>query len=86
MSAPVLVSLGHETGTTVIDAREVLREAFKAQANAIIVAHNHPSGNLTPSMADIETTKELQSLFDRFGVEFIDHLIIGKSGFRSILA
>ena len=86
LSAPVLVSLGHEPGTTAIDAKEVFREAFKAKADAVIVAHNHPSGNLTPSMADIETTKELQSLFGRFGVEFIDHLIIGKNGFKSILA
>ena len=64
----------------------MFREALKVGADAIIVAHNHPSGDLTPSKGDIETTKELQSLFDRFGVEFIDHLIIGKSGFRSILA
>ena len=85
LSAPVLVSLGHEVGTTAIDVKDVFREALKVGADAIIVAHNHPSGDLTPSKGDVETTKELQSLSDRLGLKFIDHLIIGKSGFTSVM-
>ena len=76
MSAPVLVSLGHEVGTVAIDVNDVFREALKVGANAIIVAHNHPSGDLTPSKGDVETTKGLQSLSDRLGLKFIDHLIM----------
>ena len=85
LSAPVLVSLGHEVGTTAIDVKDVFRGALKVGADAIIVAHNHPSGDLTPSKGDVETTKELQSLSDRLGLKFIDHLIIGKSGFASAI-
>ena len=85
LSAPVLVSLGHELGTTAIDAKEVFRAAFKVGADAVIVAHNHPSGDLMSSKADIETTRELQLLSDRLGMKFIDHLIICKSGFKSVM-
>ena len=66
------------------DIRDVFREALKVGADAIIVAHNHPSGDLTPSKADVETTKDLQSLSDRLGIKFIDHLIIGTRGFKSV--
>ena len=68
-----------------IDVKDVFREALKVGADAVIVAHNHPSGDLTPSKGDVETTKELQSLSDRLGLKFIDHLIIGKSGFTSAM-
>ena len=53
LAKPVLVSVGHEDGTAVIDAGAIFREALKVGAEEIIVAHNHPSGNLTPSRADI---------------------------------
>ena len=76
LSAPLLVSLGHERGTTEIDPREVFREALKAGAEKIIVAHNHPSGDLTPSAADIRATRELKELASRIGLRLLDHLII----------
>ena len=75
---PVLVSLGHTRGTTTVDLGEVFRVAFKAQADAIIVAHNHPSGDPTPSKADLQITKALQSAAQLLGVKFLDHLILAS--------
>lgn len=75
---PILVSLGHLRGTTVVDLKEVFREAFKVGADAIIVAHNHPSGDPTPSKADLQITKVLQSAANLLGVKFLDHLILGS--------
>ena len=74
---PVLVSLGH-TGTAAIDFREVFREAFAKNADAIIVAHNHPSGNPRPSKEDLRLTAALQSAAHQLGIKFLDHLIIGS--------
>jgi len=79
LAKPILVSVGHQDGTTAIDAGAVFREALKAGAEEIIVAHNHPSGDITPSKADIAATKELKDLAARLGVAFVDHIILGAS-------
>ncbi len=79
LAKPILVSVGHEDGTAAIDAGAVFREALKAGAEEIIVAHNHPSGNLTPSKADIAATAELKDLAERLGVVFLDHIILGAT-------
>ena len=73
---PVLVSLGHVRGTTAVELGEVFREAFKVDSDAIIVAHNHPSGNPAPSKADKQLTSALQSTARLLGIKFLDHLII----------
>ena len=78
LAKPILVSVGHEDGTTAIDAGAIFREAFKASAEEIIVAHNHPSGDPTPSKADYDTTKKLNDGASLVGLELIDHLIIGN--------
>ena len=75
---PILVSLGHIRGTTAVEFREVFREAFKVDADAIIVAHNHPSGDPTPSKSDLQLTTALQSAANLLGIKFIDHLILGS--------
>ena len=77
LSAPVMVSLGHEDGTTVVAQGEVFDEALKAGARSIIVAHNHPSGDLTPSKADIAATKKLREAGSLLGVSLLDHFILG---------
>ena len=88
---PVLVSLGHTHGTTTVDLGEVFRTAFKAQTDAIIVAHNHPSGDPTPSKADLQLTSALQSTARLLGIKFLDHLVLGSAdcekgrGFVSII-
>ena len=76
LAKPILVSVGVKDGTTTVDAGVILRETLKAGAEEIIVAHNHPSGNLKPSKADIATTKELAELAGRLHVRLLDHLIL----------
>ena len=78
LAKPILVSVGHEDGTAAIDAGAIFREALKVGAEEIIVAHNHPSGNLTPSRADIAATSRLQDGAELVGLKLIDHLIIGN--------
>jgi len=78
LAKPILVSVGCKDGTTTVDPKEVFKAAFKAGADAIIVAHNHPSGNLTPSKADLRLTEELKSRAEWLGLEFIDHIILGS--------
>lgn len=79
LAEPILVSVGHEDGTAQIDAGAVFREALKAGAEEIVVAHNHPSGDPTPSKADIAATKRLREAGDLLSVPLLDHLILGKS-------
>jgi len=78
LSAPVLVSLGAQTGTAAVGLGEVFREALKAGARSIVVAHNHPSGDLTPSLADIAMTAKLREAGNLLGVSLLDHLILGS--------
>lgn len=79
LAKPILVSVGHQDGTTAIDAGAIFREALAARAEEIIVAHNHPSGDPAPSRADIAATKELSKAGELLGVPLVDHLIIGDS-------
>ena len=66
--------------------REVVKRALELNASALILVHNHPSGDPTPSQADITMTGQIQSACDAMGLTLHDHLIIGKScelSFRS---
>lgn len=79
LSKPVLVSIGTQNGTAEVQLGDVFSEAYKADAKAIIVAHNHPSGDPTPSKADIAFTAALMDMCDCLGnIQFLDHLIIGS--------
>ena len=85
LAKPILVSVGHMDGTATIDAGAIFREALTAGAEEIIVAHNHPSGDLTPSKADIAATMKLREAADLLSVPLIDHIILGRGGaFRSL--
>ncbi len=79
LAKPILVSVGSEDGTAVIDAGAIFREALKAGAEEIIVAHNHPSGDPTPSKADCDTTVRLNEGAGLVGLELIDHIILGSA-------
>src|SRR5690606_8549446 len=68
---------------SIVHPREVFREAIKRSAASIIVAHNHPSGDPTPSQEDIQVTKRLADTGKLIGIEVLDHLIIGDGKFRS---
>ncbi|RMG25373.1 MAG: JAB domain-containing protein [Bacteroidetes bacterium] len=68
---------------TVMDVRLIFREAVHQLASAIIVAHNHPSGNLTPSRADVEITQKLVRAGQVFDIVMLDHIIVSPKGFYS---
>lgn len=63
-----------------VSAKEVARQALMLHANAIILAHNHPSNEAKPSNSDIKTTKEIVEVLKKLQIETLDHLIITKSG------
>ena len=63
---------------------EVFREPIRRNAAAIIVAHNHPSGDPTPSPEDVAITRMLRNAGDTLDIELTDHLIIGKGRFISL--
>mgnify|MGYP000122271654 CR=1 FL=1 len=69
------VSKGSTNGT-IVDAKIVFVAALKANASGIILAHNHPSGNLQPSQQDIELTKKLKQCGELLDIQILDHLII----------
>ena len=75
IATPILVSLGEAT-TTIVDPGEVFSAALGVGAKAIVVAHNHPSGETTPSVQDKVLTAELTRLGSALGVEVLDHLIV----------
>jgi len=62
----------------------VFREAVKRSAASIIVAHNHPSGDPTPSQEDIHVTRRLVESGKMIGIEVLDHLVIGNRKFVSL--
>ena len=64
--------------------REVVKRALELSATAIILVHNHPSGDPTPSAADIEMTKQIASAARTLGVALHDHIIVGKDGHASL--
>ena len=76
-----------QTGTvdhTPVYPREVIRRALELSSTAIILVHNHPSGDPTPSRADIEMTKTIVETGRPLGIAVHDHIIIGKKGFASM--
>jgi len=68
---------------TVADLKLILKAAIEKLASYIIVAHNHPSGNLKPSAQDIELTKKLKVSCDLIDIKLNDHLIIGQNSYYS---
>ncbi len=76
------ISEGGVSGT-VADPRIIFRTALHELATSIIVAHNHPSGNLEPSQADIELTKKLVAAGKVLDIQVIDHLIVGGRNYCS---
>ena len=81
--AEVVLSRGGWSAS-VVRPREVFRHALLAYAPAIILFHNHPSGDPTPSRADVEITKQLVAAGELLGINILDHLIVGVEGFASL--
>ncbi|RMF13630.1 MAG: JAB domain-containing protein [Alphaproteobacteria bacterium] len=68
---------------TPVYPREVIRRALELHASAIILVHNHPSGDPTPSRADIDMTREIAEAGRKLGIRLHDHLVIGRTGHAS---
>lgn len=73
------------TNFAMIETREILEEVIKNQAPKMILIHNHPSGDVTPSKADFSMTDRIYDAAKLVGVELLDHIIIGDNKFESIL-
>ena len=69
-----------------LSIKDILSEPIKMQAPKIILAHNHPSGNSSPSKEDIEFTKKLYKACEVFEIQLIDHIVIGKNQYTSIFS
>jgi len=80
----VVVSMG-TMDTLLTHPREVFRAAIIASAHSIIIMHNHPSGDPTPSEADIKVTRDLQRAGQLVKIEVLDHVIVGTPGKHSSL-
>lgn len=70
--------------SSIVGTREVMQKALLANAVSIILMHNHPSGDCTPSQPDIDVTKRLVEAGKIVGVEVLDHLIIGRNRYCSL--
>lgn len=78
----VEISTGGVSGT-VADPKVIFAAAIKASASGFILAHNHPSGNLTPSQADIDLTKKMKEGGKLLEIQLLDHLILTTEGYYS---
>ena len=75
-----VVEISHGTlDTLLVHAREVFKPAISANASAIVLAHNHPSGDPTPSEADIKVTRDLIRAGQLLKIEVLDHVVIGRA-------
>jgi len=80
---PIKVARGQANSSYVMP-RDVFREAIKWDAHCIVVAHNHPNGDHTPSEGDIETTRQLMATSKDLGIPLIDHLVVSSVGYSSV--
>ena len=78
------ISLGG-TNFTLLEPKDVLTEAVKMQAPKIILVHNHPSGDATPSKSDYNVTDRVFEAAELMGIELLDHIVIGDGTYQSIL-
>jgi len=69
---------------SLVHPREVFAKAIEDRAASIIVAHNHPSGNIDPSADDIEITSKLKEAGQLLGIKILEHIVVSKTTYRSI--
>ena len=78
-----LIGLGGNSSTGA-DTQDVVRTAALVNASAVILVHNHPSGNNQPTQQDIEVTREAREVLEKINVELLDHVIISKDSHYSM--
>lgn len=81
--AEKLISIGGFTGT-MVDVRQLFHHALIIKCTSIIIAHNHPSGKLSPSMSDQQLTQKIKKAGDLLDIKLLDHLIITRNGYLSL--
>lgn len=79
-----IITIGTLTAS-LVHPREVFAEAITDRAASIIIAHNHPSGNLQPSDADRAVTERLREVGELLGINLVDHIIVAIKGYRSVI-
>lgn len=78
------VFLGGGVSSVSVNPRQIVKRAILLDAQSIIMAHNHPSGDPSPSGADVEVTRDVKRAAEAVGIRLLDHLIIGRSGSVSL--
>ncbi|MDI9412307.1 MAG: DNA repair protein RadC [Bacillota bacterium] len=76
------ISIGH-LQASLVHPREMFKEAIRRSSAAVILVHNHPSGDLTPSRDDISTTERLRDVGELLGIDVLDHIIVGNNRYLS---
>lgn len=80
--AKKVISIGH-LNASLVHPREMFKEAIRRSSAAVILVHNHPSGDLTPSKDDLATTERLKEVGEILGIEVLDHIIVGDNRYLS---
>lgn len=70
--------------SSIVGIREMFQKALLANAVSIIVMHNHPSGDCSPSREDVNITKKMKEAGDLIGIEVLDHIIVGENNYCSL--
>jgi DNA repair protein RadC len=78
-----VISIG-TINANIIHPREVFRPALQYAAAAVVLVHNHPSGEVSPSQSDIEVTRQLVEAGKTLGIELLDHVVVTKDSFMSV--
>jgi DNA repair protein RadC len=78
-----LISLGQSMQTS-LDVKDIVRTAVLTDASAVILVHNHPSGNCEPTDSDLTATEKVQDALETFGVQLLDHVIISRKDCNSM--
>jgi DNA repair protein RadC len=73
------------TTATIVDVKMILKAVVETQAQSIILVHNHPSGSLSPSRADIEITNKIKEAVKYFDITLMDHIIVADIGYYSFI-
>lgn len=79
----------HQVGTVdqaTVYPREVIKKALEYGASKILMVHNHPSGDATPSKADVDLTKHIAEIGEKLGIQVNDHLVLGRGSYTSMKA
>ena len=71
------------THSTTVDLKFIVHSAIECFADSMIIVHNHPSGNTSPSQHDMKLTKEIKEALGMFNVSILDHIILSESGYYS---